>query len=95
MGRVRALPVIVRGEREDAQGASDPVIDHAGAKEGAVTAIMLDHEEPDQEPGRRESQGEGQPVAHMHECPHRRPNRGQWHESDADFHKLLAKLGSR
>ena len=32
MGRVRALPVIVRGQREDAEGASDPVIDRAGAK---------------------------------------------------------------
>jgi hypothetical protein len=50
MGRMHALPVILRSEHEDAQGAADPVVDPVGAKEGAVPTIMLDREESVHEP---------------------------------------------
>jgi hypothetical protein len=44
---------IVRGKRQDAERATDPVIDARMAEERAMPAIVLDHEQPHQEPGGR------------------------------------------
>ena len=62
MRRMGAAPEIVRREREHAERAADPVVDQAMAEEGAVPAIVLDHEQPHQETGGRHGERQGEPV---------------------------------
>ena len=50
---VGAAPQIVRRQRHDADHPTDPVVGGAPAEEGAVAAIVLDHEEPHQEAASR------------------------------------------
>ena len=59
MGRVRALPIIIGRQGDDAEHAPDPVVDRAMAKEGAVAAIVLDEKQPHQKSGRGQSQERG------------------------------------
>src|SRR3546814_13630164 len=41
-----AAPGVVGSQRQHADRAADPVVGEAGAEEGAVAAIVLDHEGP-------------------------------------------------
>ena len=59
MRGVRTLPVVIGRQRQDAERAADPIVHRAGAKEGAVPAIVLDHEQPHQKPGRRQTPAQG------------------------------------
>ena len=85
MGGVRALPVIVGRQGEDAEGAPDPVVDRPGAEEGAVAAIVQDHEEAHQETRRRKRKRERKPVADMQQRPHRRPEGDERRQCHHDF----------
>ena len=94
MHGVRALPEIVGRQRQHAERAADPVIGEAVAEEGAVPAIVLDHEQPHQESGGRN--GEQQrypPEAKVIGRPHQRPQRRQRGEGDAEFNE--AARGAR
>ncbi len=93
MGGVRALPIIVGRQGDDAEHAPDPVVERAVTKEGAVTAIVLDEKQPHQKSGRGQSQREGQPVADMHQRPHRRPKRDEGREGDGDFGQAPREFG--
>src|SRR5438270_3579279 len=53
MHRMRVAPEIVWRERQHPDNASDPVIEPAAAEERAMAAVMLDHEQADEETGRR------------------------------------------
>src|SRR5436190_8031973 len=53
MGRMRAAPAVVGREREHANDAADPVIRHTAGKKGAMTAIVLDHEQAYEKAGSR------------------------------------------
>ena len=59
MDGVRAAPEIIGRQRQHADHPAHPVICQAMAEEGAVAAVVLDHEQPHQETrGRyREQQG--------------------------------------
>ncbi len=49
--RVRAPPEIVWRERQDADGAADPVVGAPVREECAVPAVMLNHEEANEKAG--------------------------------------------
>ena len=83
--RVGAPPAIVGGESQDADGAADPVIDLPYAEEGAVAAIVLDHEEPQQEPGGRDGEEEPPPEAVLHRNPGQNPERDQGDDGDPEL----------
>jgi len=74
---VGAPPEIIRREREHAEHASDPVVGMPLAKEGAVSAIMLDHEKADQEACRRQGEQEAEPVAEAQGRPHQHPEQDE------------------
>ena len=63
MHRVGMAPEIVRRQREYADHPTDPVVGAAPAEERAVAAIVLDHEQADEEARRRNGQEEDEPVA--------------------------------
>src|SRR6185295_10262999 len=58
-----ALPMIVRRQREDADDPPDPIIGRAATEEGPMAAVMLDHEEADEKPGRGNRKDEAEQWA--------------------------------
>ena len=68
---VRASPEIVRRERKHTDHASDPVVCETMTKEGAMTAIVLDHEQAHEKAGGRHREQQAKPVAKIERCPHR------------------------
>ena len=73
MQRVLVPPMAIRRQRQDTDDPSQPVVGAAPVKERAMAAIVLDHEQADQEAGRRHRQQQGQPVADAQAEPHRQP----------------------
>ena len=63
MRSMRAAPVIVGGQRQDAEDAADPVVGMTIGEEGAVPAIVLDHEQADEKACSRDNQNQSPPVA--------------------------------
>src|SRR5690242_21884797 len=70
MNCMRAAPEIVRRQSQNADDAADPIVGAPIGKESTVAAVMLNHEEANQKPGRRDgdeerrppiTEGEGQP----------------------------------
>ena len=53
MNRMRVAPAVVGRQREHAKDAADPVIGQTAGKKGAVTAIVLDHEQAHEKAGGR------------------------------------------
>src|SRR5579872_699040 len=74
MARMVPSPVIVRREGHNADRAADPVVRKATVKERAVTAIMLDHEETDDQARRGHCQQEATPMAVGENNPHQGPD---------------------
>ena len=85
MQRVLVPPMAIRRQRQDTDDPSQPVVGAATVKERAMAAIVLDHEQADQEAGRRHRQQQGQPVADAQAEPHRQP---QYHKRDRGDAKL-------
>ena len=53
--------------------APDPVVGEPMAEEGAVPAIVLDHEQAHEKAGSRNDQKQSDPVAEIERGPHRDP----------------------
>src|SRR5256886_5325496 len=53
MNRMRAAPAVVGREGEHAKDAADPVIRQTAGKKGAMTAVVLDHEQAYEKAGSR------------------------------------------
>ena len=73
MEGVGASPEIIGRQRQDPKHATDPVIGLTIAKKSAVSAVMLDHEEANQEPCRRQRHEKSEPVAELECHPHQEP----------------------
>jgi hypothetical protein len=67
---VGASPEIARRERQHPDRASDPVVGATTMEEGAMTAIMLDHEKPHQKARGRRREQQAKPVANIKGRPH-------------------------
>src|SRR6516225_4631994 len=86
MNRVCAAPVVVRRQRQNTEKSTHPVVRQTIAKEGTMSAIMLDHEQSHEKTGGRHAQQKRQPpIAEMNRCPSQRPKRDEWHERDHDL----------
>ena len=70
---VGAPPVAVGREGHDPDRPAEPVVGAAPAEERAVPAVVLDHEQADEEARRRHRQQQGQPVAVAEAEPSREP----------------------
>ena len=63
-------------------------------EKGAMTAIVLDHEQPHEKPGSRYSQRQRKPpVTEMQDCPGQHPQRCQWHERNCNFYHATDLIG--
>jgi hypothetical protein len=78
-------PLVVGCQRDNADQPADPVIGNPSSKEGTVTAIMLDHEEPDEECSCRHHQYQPKPVALVQQKAHSQPKRNQGDRGNYNF----------
>ena len=96
MGGVGAAPVIIGGQRQDAEDAADPVVGLAVGEERAVAAIVLDHEQADKKAGGRDDQDQAPPLAIGTRRPKSvptAPTKGT--TVTASSNELLSRLGLR
>ncbi len=94
MNRMRAAPVIVRGQRQNAEKPSYPVVRQTMAKEGTMSAIMLDHEQSYEKTGGRHPSQERQlPIAEMNRCPSHCLKRDERHECDRNLEDTARVTG--
>src|SRR5262245_22006773 len=86
MDGMRAPPEIIGRERQYADCATYPIVRQAMPEEGTVAAIVLDHEQPNQESGGRHGEQQGHPPeAKVVRCPGQCPQRHKWHERDGNL----------
>ena len=55
---MRPLPAVVGRNRQEAQGAAEPIVALTGGEERAVSAIVLDDEKPDEEATGQHGEGQ-------------------------------------
>src|SRR5665811_1670705 len=78
-------PEIVGCQSQHANDTSDPIIREAMTEERAVAAIMLDHEEANEEARRRYGEKQADPVAGVQHGPHQNPHRYESHRRYCQF----------
>ena len=85
MDAVRAPPEIVGRQRQHADHAADPVVRQAMAKERAVTAIVLDHEQADQKARGGNGEQQIKSVSDLEREPHRQPKENKRYDRNQNF----------
>ena len=93
MDGVAAPPVVVGRERQHADRPADPVVGQRLAEERPVPAVVLDHEQPDQEAGGRHGQDQAEPVAVAQAQQHDRPEREERHRGDHQLVDAAHRIG--
>ena len=85
MNGVRPPPVIVGGQRQHSGEPADPLVGRRVAEESAVSTIVLDHEQANQQSRRRKEKKPVKPVKvklqrDQHREPGKRERRNRRHE---------------
>jgi len=93
MARMAPSPVIVRREGCNADRAANPIVRKAAMKERPVTAIMLDHEETDDQARRRHDQQQATPIAMDKNNPHHSPDDKEGTRRDRQFEHAACIVG--
>jgi len=94
MDGVRAPPEIIGRERQYADCAAYPIVRQAMSEEGTVAAIVLDHEQPNQEAGGRHGEQQRHPPeAEVVRCPGQCPQRHKRHERDGNLDDTAGVIG--
>jgi hypothetical protein len=78
-------PDVVRGQRQDTKHTPDPVARLPVLQERAMPAILLDHEEAQQEEGIDQGKAEGQRGTDGECRPRQGPKAYEWHKGDGEF----------
>src|SRR3989475_13010613 len=79
---MRAPPEVVWCQRQYTDDAAHPIVRQPMVKEGAMSAIMLDHEESYEEARGRHGEQQTEPAAEVERCPHQDPEQNQRHDRD-------------
>ena len=85
MNRVGVAPMIVGRERENTDGAAQPVIEPTVPKERPVAAIVLNHKKANQKSGGGNHENKPDPLIEMNAEPDKEPKQHERNEGDADF----------
>ena len=94
MDRVGLPPVVVGHQGEDAEHGADDVVELLGPEEGAVAAVVLEHEEADHHEGGRHGQQEREPVADVEAPEHREPEGGEQRRRGDELEQALPHDGA-
>src|ERR1041384_5005796 len=73
MSGVGAPPKIIRRQCQHADHATYPIIGAAAMEEGAVTAVVLDHEQAYEKASGRHREQQAGPIAKIEGNPHQEP----------------------
>ena len=87
-------PVVVGGQGQDAERAPDPVVQPLRRKEGPVPAIVLDHEQPQQERPRRRHQEQAPPDVGPDRHPGQDRDQHQGRQGHGDLEQAAADAGT-
>src|SRR5262245_21987903 len=85
MNSMATPPRVVGCQREYAEHTANPIVRQAMPEEGAVTAIMLDHEETYEKPCSGYSNNKGKPVSESQDNPHQDPQGDKGPNCDCKF----------
>ncbi len=85
MRGVRAPPVVVGGEGEDPDDPPRPVVHGLVREEGAVAAVVLDHEQAQQEGGGGCGEQHAPPMSALDGQPGQRAKQRQWPGRDGQL----------
>ena len=96
MDRMRVAPIGVRREREDTDQPSDQIVGAARSEKRVVSAVVLNHEQAHEKPGRREREEEGDPITVVKTPNHESPDGDEWHHGDEQLEDAAprARLGA-
>jgi hypothetical protein len=87
-------PVVVGRQGEHAEDPAEPVVDGASRQERAMSAVVLDQEEPHQEAGCRQSQQQTGRIAVMLEAlQHERPEEDERHRRHEQLDDASLRFG--
>jgi hypothetical protein len=75
-------PEIVRSQGHDTDGSADPIICKPAIEERPVAAVVLDHEETDEEARRGCHQQQANPIAMVKSRPYQNPDDNEGHYRD-------------
>src|SRR6201993_2219855 len=86
-------PVIVWRQGHDTDDSADPIVRTTAAEKRAVAAVVLDHEEADEQTrcGRRQQQAN--PMAVGKDSPHQSPDEKERHCCDRQFENAARAVG--
>src|SRR5687767_2660036 len=85
MHGMAATPVVVRCQGQHDNRATCPVIHPPAAKEGPVTAIVLDHEQSHEEAGSGHRDSKANEIAPAEGGARCHPEQRKWDNRDNDF----------
>ena len=87
------FPVTVGRQGQRTKNATGQIVGKPAAKEGAVTAIVLDDEDPNQETGGRYGKQQRYPITDIERCPHQHPKRSKRQDGDRQFDQAAPITG--
>ena len=94
MHGVGAAPFPVGREGQHPEGPAEPVVGEPPVEERAVAAIVLDHEQPDEEAGGDHRQQQA-PTSCSRGSARMATQRQEWHQGDGQLGQAAASRGSR
>ncbi|CAK7255767.1 protein of unknown function [Shinella sp. WSC3-e] len=86
-------PVVVGCQCQHTDRPSRPIIQAAPAEEGAMAAVMLQHEQAQKEPGCRHNEDQAEPVTEVHRRPSAGPQENKGHKGYGQFERASANMG--
>jgi len=93
MHGMAAAPMIVGCEGQHADRAPGPVVRPSPAEERAVAAVVLDHEEPDEEARCGDGDRQTEEIAPLEARPHQDPQQHKRHRRDGDLEQAAQLAG--
>src|SRR6266852_4297584 len=94
MERMGLPPEIVRGQGQDPDRSADPITHKTAVEERPMAAVVLDHEEADEEACRGYRQQQANPIAVVESHPHQRPGHNEGHRSDHQLENAARAIWS-
>jgi hypothetical protein len=86
-------PVIVWRQGHDTDDSADPIVRKTAAEKRAVAAVVLDHEEADEQARRGRRQQQANPMAVGKDSPHQSPDHEERHCCDHQFENAARAAG--
>ena len=85
VGVVTAPPGVVGRQRHRSDQPPDPVVHRARTIEGSMAAVVLQHKQPHEQTGSRNSEEQRDGIAEPERCPHQSPDEAEGCDRDGEL----------